>query len=72
MVFPNLDIIKNVVQENNISNHNLFFYDSTEIKQILIKSNYNFYSMGRSFVGDPFFFITAGLAAIRYIELKKE
>lgn len=73
IVFPaDSRIMKRLQQMKLFDKHNIIFYHFHKIEEILRKSNYNFCSMGRSFIDDPLFFVTGGLPVLRYKELLKE
>lgn len=71
VVFPNLKIIKNNIISLKKSRHKLFYYNINKIYHILKESKYDFKSMGKTFKEDPIFFITAGLAVKRLLEIKR-
>jgi hypothetical protein len=70
---PNDKRIRRYVEALNINRlHNLNYYNTELIRAILEKSEYKFSSMGRGFLDDPLFFITAGLAVLKYQDMKRE
>ena len=71
VVFPDIKIIKNNTVSLKKYKHNLFYYNLNKIYHILKESKYDFRSMGKNFKEDPIFFITAGLAVKRLLEIKK-
>ncbi len=71
VVFPDLNKIKAIVKKEKLENHNLYFYKTNKLDKILRKSNFKLLSMGKYYKDDPIFFITAGLAALRRIEIMR-
>ena len=73
VVFPRDKRVRDYLDQLQLGNfHNLNYYETEPIKDILENSNYSFSSMGRKLDDDPLFFITAGLAVLRYREMEKE
>ncbi|ACL69439.1 DUF3866 family protein [Halothermothrix orenii] len=72
VVFPEeYNIVKKASQLGVIKKHNAYIYDYGIIDKILSQSQFDFNSMGRGYEDDHLFFITAGLAVLRFNDMKK-
>ena len=73
IIFPDCELVKAMLAGVELpGKHDYFFYDYTEILNILLDSNFVFETMGRNLQQDPVFFVSGALPVLRYKSKLKE